>query len=236
MHLNGLEIWKFNQICVILINILKSYSRIYALENRLLFFCLLFLLQKPFIVCIWSLALGKGLQMVNQLLVNLGGARPEALTSGRGAWPPRGSWARWPLVLWERQPSQEVPTWLACRGWSGGHHVQEVALQEGTEMGDLCGQNPGRADPERSGSGPSPGPWWHPVLVPLVWGRLGPQGRGGCCRCAGPASSEAAGPAHGRSGVGSPPGAHRGLESKPTERWVLETRPPVADHFLRWVE
>lgn len=51
-----------------------------------MFFFFLFLLQKPFIVGIWSLALGKGLQVVNQ-----GGARPEALTSDRGAWPSRGA-------------------------------------------------------------------------------------------------------------------------------------------------
>ena len=33
LHLNGLEIWKFNMICVVLINILKSYRRICEIEN-----------------------------------------------------------------------------------------------------------------------------------------------------------------------------------------------------------
>ena len=115
----------------------------------------------------------------------------------------------------------------ACRGWSGGHHIQEVALQEGREMGDLCGQNRGRADPEQ----PSPGLWQHTVLCPTCLGAARAcQGRGGrChCHCAGSASSEAAGPAHGRSGSGALQGhivasnqsPQRGGCWRPAQQWL----------------
>ena len=199
------------------------------MENRFFFF--FFCSRSLFIVCVWSLALGKGLQMLTR----------------RGS--ARGPDIRWGSLASEGELGSLASCALGASVFPGGTNLAGLQRLVGWPPhpgggasgrhrdGDLCGQNPGHADPERSGSSP-PGPWWHPVLVPLVWGRLGPQGSRGCCRCccAGSASSEAAGPAHGRSGVGSPPGAHHGLESKPTERWVLETRPPVADHFLRWVE
>lgn len=172
-------------------------------------------------------------------MVNQGGAQPEALISGGGAWPSSGaglsgllccgsvSFSRryqpgWPAEVGQvvttsrRWRFRKVQRWGICVGRTQGVQIQSGLVQA---LLQACGGIQ--------------------CFVPLVWGRLGHVREEEDTAAATALAlhlQRLPGQRMGGVGSGAPPGAHRGLESKPTERWVLETRPAVADHLLLWLE